>query len=90
MADKKYIVYFDSKNERIESCKSVYQDNVPEHKLSIIKTLWACLTEKGFLYKFTQTLKYALRHADCYRDDGSANVFLFQMTKNYDNIWRKK
>jgi hypothetical protein len=87
---KTYIVFEDDVPAQEKRIHEVKEDQTPEGDISIIKLIIACITEKGFIWKLSQALKYALRYFDSYRGEGSSDVLLFRGTKNFDKIWRKK
>ena len=65
-------------------------DVVPKGTISIWKLLWYSLTNKTFLYWFSEAFKYALRHSECYRGTGSTDVIMFELGKNSQKIWKEK
>jgi hypothetical protein len=83
----KYIVYQDS-NDSSPKIHKEYEDNVPLTEISKLKFIWYFLTNKRFVWKLTETIKYALRHHDCYRGNGSSEVYLFTKSKEYKKMWR--
>jgi len=78
-------------DERIDTVKKAEENlSLRSRRLSTIKLIWAILTEKGFKWKFEETLKYALIHYDCYKGSNASDVFIFTCTKNYSKIWKEK
>ena len=85
----KWITRLNNKKETENTYKCFEDSECTYWKLSLIKLLWACITEKGFRWKLEETIKYALKHHDCYRGSNSSDVMLFTNTKNFDKIWSK-
>ena len=65
------------------------EDNTYDKKeISLFKLIIACIFERGFFWKLTESLKYGLRHSDCYRGNGASDIILLRGTKSFRKIWK--
>lgn len=87
---EKYVVYKRHELEKPEVYKSFEDKSFYNKKISIFKLIIACLFEKGFFWKLTETIKYALIHSECYRGLNVSDVLLFKNTENFNKIWIKE
>jgi len=87
-AHSKYVIYTDAEG-KIRDGHGCFESGTPKGELNKWKLFYYILFEKGFLWKLTETIKYALKHHDCYRGDCSSDVMLFRNTKGYEKIWNK-
>lgn len=78
----KFIVYAGRKP------KQSYENEVPEGDLRPLKLFLQLLFNKSFRYSFNATVKYALRHASCYRGEGASEVILFESEDCYHKLWK--
>jgi hypothetical protein len=84
---KEKLVSFDGKGfYRAEENEYWYNYKI---KIKPLRLFWAIIFEKGFLWKLTETIKYALIHSEFYRGRNASDVLLFTNTKNFQKIWRK-
>lgn len=86
--DDKIIVWLNYDGS-IDHTKKAVEKATPLN-ISKYRLIWAILTEVGFLWKLTETIKYALMHYDTYRGSCASSVMLFEGTKNYEKIWIKE
>ncbi len=55
-----------------------FVESVPIANLGKLRLIWRILTDKRFYWKLNHVLKYAMRHAYCYRGSGASDVQLFK------------
>jgi len=85
----KYLIYTDG-NGKIRDSRICYESGTPKGNLNKWKLFYYILFERGFLWKLTETIKYALTHYDCYKGACASDVLMFENTKGFDKIWEKQ
>ncbi len=88
--EKKFIVYIKERNGKseVEKINEAQEQSVPAGDISLWKLFWYSLTDKGLMYWLSNTVKYALRHHDCYRGYGASDVIMFELKVNSKKIWK--
>ena len=85
----KYIIYV-RPDGQIDKCIEAYEGSTPETSISLWKLFKTCYKDKSFLYWFSGVVKYAMRHAPCYKGAGASDVVMAQMNNNIDKIFKDK
>lgn len=63
------------------------EDSFDRAELKIIPTVFLFLFNKRFRWLLTETLRYALRHSECYGGNGASDVLWFRVDPTCQKAW---
>lgn len=85
----KYITWvYNNGTTKTYKVKETTYEYFSKKKISVFRLILGLLFEKGFAWKFVETIKYALVHYEEYRGAFASDVILLIRTKTYNKLFK--